>query len=100
MGLLFVTCAGLAVMLTRCQRPEPLRRVVATAGWVISLLLLLRGVGLEVLLLGGFYESNTALTSSQMYWSLVLSNPWFILGGVAFALASFTSAPGRYSRCV
>lgn len=60
----------------------------------LSLLLLLRGVGLEVLLLGGFYESNTALASSQVHWSLVLWNPWFIRGGVAFALATLT-ARGR-----
>lgn len=70
-GLLLVAGAGLAIALTRRQRPGPLRRLVAAAGWAVSLLLLLRGVGLEILLLSGFYQNNTALTSSQVHWNLV-----------------------------
>lgn len=94
-GLLLVAGASLAVLLTRHQRPGLLNRLVAAAGWAVGLLLLLRGVGLEVLLLSGFYGSNTALTSSQVFWSLVLWNPWFILGGVAFALAGRTARSRR-----
>lgn len=89
-GSLLVAGAGLAAVLTRRVR-GPLGWLVEVAGWAVSLLLLLRGVGLEVLLLGGFYRSNTALTPSQVQLSLVLWNPWFILGGLAFALASRTA---------
>ena len=89
-GWLFVACAGLAIVLARCRLAGPARRLVAVAGWSVSVLLLLRGLGLEVLMLSGFYN-NTALTSSQMHWSLVLWNPWFILGGVVFAMTTRTA---------
>ena len=90
-GLLLLVEAGLALKLTRRQASGRLRCLVTVAGWAVSLVLLLRGIGIEVLLLSGFYESNSAVTSSQVYWSLVLWNPWFILGGMAFALASLTA---------
>ena len=87
-GSLLVAGACLAIMMTRRHALRSLRWLVVVAGWAVSLLLLLRGVGLEVLLLGRFYDGNTALTPSQVHVSLVLWNPWFILGGLAFAMAS------------
>jgi hypothetical protein len=41
-----------------------------------------------VLMLAGAYEGNDAISASQQHWSLVLWNPWFVVGGVAFLLAA------------
>lgn len=59
------------------------RRATAVVG-LLSVVLLLRGIVLEILV--GFDVGGLSATigPSQTYWSLVLWNPWFILGGVLF----------------
>jgi hypothetical protein len=83
-AVLLAIAAILAVALAR----GPHRRLLALAGGAVGLLLLLRGLGIEVLMLGGAYDANGAISSSQQHWSLVLWNPWFVVGGVAFLLAA------------
>ncbi|WP_299952516.1 DUF3995 domain-containing protein [uncultured Modestobacter sp.] len=83
-AVLLLVAAGLAVALARARR----RRLLVLAGAAVGLLLLLRGVGIEVLLLSGAYDGNAAMSDAQRHWSLVLWNPWFVLGGLAFLLAA------------
>ncbi|MFF7698749.1 DUF3995 domain-containing protein [Streptomyces lydicus] len=60
-------------------------------GWGVSALLLARGIGIEVLLLTNATDLNTAVSVGQRAWTLVLWNPWFIAGGLAFGLATLRS---------
>lgn len=50
-------------------------------------ILLVRGVLIEALLLAGAYDNNPSLSGAQRHWTLVLWNPWFLIGGLAFAAA-------------
>jgi hypothetical protein len=95
-GLLLVgACLGLAL-----ARSRP-RGLLVLAGGAVALLLCLRAVGIEVLMLAGVYDGNPAITPAQRHWTLVLWNPWFLAGGVAFGLAALarvsrhTRGPGR-----
>ncbi len=73
-------------------RPRPLRgpagRVVRFLGWCACAVLLLRGVAVEVLLLSGAAGPEVDISPEQRLWTLVLWNPWFLLGGLAFGLAA------------
>ncbi len=51
-------------------------------------LLLVRGIGVEVLLLTGTALLDTSVSEEQRAWTLALWNPWFIAGGMAFGLAA------------
>ncbi|MFH8683129.1 DUF3995 domain-containing protein [Streptomyces lydicus] len=57
-------------------------------GWGVSALLLVRGIGIEVLLLAGATYPDTSVSAGQRAWTLALWNPWFIAGGLAFGLAA------------
>ncbi|KOG65791.1 hypothetical protein ADK76_05025 [Streptomyces griseoflavus] len=57
-------------------------------GWSVSALLLVRGIGVEVLLLTGTAPLDTSVSEEQRAWTLALWNPWFIAGGLAFGLAA------------
>ena len=95
-GLLLIG-AGIGAALARAE-VDGLRRLLLTVvGSGIALLLLARGVSVEILLLAGVYDANTALGPDQAHWTLVLWNPWFIAGGVAFAAAAvaFRRSAGR-----
>ncbi|MGI5529296.1 DUF3995 domain-containing protein [Streptomyces syringium] len=57
-------------------------------GWGVSALLLARGIGVEVLLLTNSTHLDASVSEGQRAWTLALWNPWFILGGLAFGLAT------------
>ncbi|AZM52692.1 DUF3995 domain-containing protein [Streptomyces sp. WAC 01529] len=60
-------------------------------GWGISALLLVRGIGVEVLLLTDTAQLDASVSAGQRAWTLALWNPWFIAGGLAFGLATLRS---------
>jgi Protein of unknown function (DUF3995) len=64
-------------------------------GWGVGGLLLMRAVAVEVMLLTGAGDLDTSLGRHQVFWTLVLWNPWFALGGLAFAAAAHQARPGR-----
>ncbi|MEV0438721.1 DUF3995 domain-containing protein [Streptomyces spectabilis] len=64
----------------------------------VSALLLVRGIGLEVLLLTGAAHLDSSVSAAQKAWTLALWNPWFIAGGLAFGLATLTRRPGVRAR--
>ena len=95
-GLLVVTAIVLGVLAHRPAKDDRLRgrraafRVVALAG----VLLLVRGLLLELALpldLGGL---ASAIGPEQTRWSVAVWNPWFIAGGMAFLIAG----TGRVQR--
>jgi hypothetical protein len=87
-AVLLLIAAALAVALAR----GPHRRLLSPAGGAVGLLLVVRGLGIEVLMLAGAYDGNGAISPGQQHWSLVLWNPWFVVGGVAFLLAALGRA--------
>jgi hypothetical protein len=87
-AVLLVIGACLGIALARPARPGRLRRVLVVIGTTVGVLLLLRGLGIQLLLLAGAYDENAAMTADQRRWSLLVWNPWFVAGGVAFVLAA------------
>ncbi|MFV0131525.1 hypothetical protein ACLGI4_28085 [Streptomyces sp. HMX112] len=51
-------------------------------------LLLVRGIGIEMLLLTNTTHLDSSVSVGQRAWTLALWNPWFIAGGLAFGLAA------------
>jgi hypothetical protein len=79
-----VFCAGLA----RWRPRGWTKRGMAAAGWVAGALLLVRGLLLEIVLSTGAGGVASSVGPSEARWSLVLWNPWFIVGGVLLLLAA------------
>ncbi|MFD3507913.1 DUF3995 domain-containing protein [Nocardia sp. NPDC058666] len=80
-GAVFVGVAAVAPMSRRRRR---------VMGWLIGLagvVLLVRGVLVEVALAVDVGGVRGEVGSHQTWWSLVLWNPWFMLGGVVFIAA-------------
>jgi hypothetical protein len=87
-GSLLVVAAGLGLALARARPSGWRRRAVILAGAAVALLLVSRGIGVAMLLLGGALDGNVAVDPAQRHWTLLLWNPWFVVGGVAFGLAT------------
>lgn len=77
-------CVGLA----RWRPPGTPRRLVAVLGWLGGAGLLLRGLLLEVLLATNAGDLADTVGPSQTRWSLLVWNPWFMLGGALVLLAT------------
>lgn len=87
-GVLSVGGAVLAVALARPHREGPVRRLLRAAAWVACGVLALRGaVGVAALSL----DVATGALDSPLV--LVLMEPWFVLGGIAFGGLAATSRP-------
>jgi hypothetical protein len=84
-GILLVVAAALAALLERSDRPA---RVLRLLGWTAGLILLIRGIGIEILLATGVLRSGGGITSGQIAWTWILWNPWFVVGGICFLLAT------------
>lgn len=75
--------------------PHPLgrlRRPVILTGLLVGTALLVRGVGIELVLLLDAGGIASSVGPVQTRWSLLLWNPWFTLGGVAFLFAAYRFA--------
>jgi hypothetical protein len=73
-------------------------RLVPLLGAGLAGLLLERAVVVEALLLSDAEYGHGAIEPAERFWTLVLWNPWFLTGGIAFALASVAArwnAPSR-----
>ncbi|MEC3976811.1 DUF3995 domain-containing protein [Amycolatopsis sp. H20-H5] len=87
-GCLCLIGALAAFGLTRRSVSGLRRRLLTLLGYGVGALLLLRGIGIEVLILADAPGIDVSVGSAQRFWTLVLWNPWFVLGGVLFALAA------------
>ena len=70
------------------------RRWLPLLGAGVAVVLVLRAVGVELLLLADAGYGDGAVSPAQRWWTLVLWNPWFLLGGITFAIA--TAAATRH----
>ena len=87
-ALLLFAGAAFSIGLTRWRPENRLRRAVVILGWSAGIVLLARGLLLEVVLLTGAGGVASAVGASQTQWSLLLWNPWFALGGLVVSLAT------------
>ncbi|MEU2655119.1 DUF3995 domain-containing protein [Streptomyces sp. NPDC007325] len=86
-GGLCLLGAVLARLLTRSGLRGTPAALTRWLGWVVSAILLARGIGVEVMLLTGL-GWDASVSDEQRTWTLALWNPWFIAGGMAFGLAA------------
>ncbi|NKS56361.1 DUF3995 domain-containing protein [Rhodococcus hoagii] len=81
---LLLAAAVVVGVAVNAQLPTRLGRIL---GWLIGaggLVMLARGVMVEILLITDAGGVRTAVGPEQTHWSLVLWNPWFVVGGLAF----------------
>lgn len=86
-GLLCLVGAAVALGLRRRGVHGRRWRALRLLGQAICVLLLVRGVVVEVLLIAGV-STVGEVSAAQKFWTLAVWNPWFILGGALFGLAS------------
>ncbi|MFF8280886.1 DUF3995 domain-containing protein [Streptomyces lateritius] len=90
-GVLCLLGALLAWLLARCRLRGVPALLARWLGGSVSALLLARGIGTEVLLLSDTTHLDASVSEGQRVWTLVLWNPWFVAGGLAFGLAALRS---------
>jgi hypothetical protein len=87
---LLAAAAVLGVALAR--RPlTARRRLLPLLGAGVAAVLLVRAVVVEILLLADVDYGRGAVSADQHWWTLVLWNPWFLVGGLAFAMATLAA---------
>jgi hypothetical protein len=87
-GIALLVGAALGVSTARVSQAGWRRRLILILSAGVGSLLLIRGIGIDVLLLSGSLDGNSGIGSGKRHWSLVLWNPWFVLGGGSFLLAA------------
>ncbi|MFE3647390.1 MULTISPECIES: DUF3995 domain-containing protein [unclassified Streptomyces] len=87
-GMLCLAGGVLGWLLTRPRWPGAAGRAVAALAWCACAVLLVRGVAVEALLLTDAAGGEVNVSADQRFWTLVLWNPWFLAGGLAFGLAA------------
>ncbi|WP_435112783.1 DUF3995 domain-containing protein [Nocardiopsis synnemataformans] len=94
-GLLCLVGGALGWLLSRPRPPGPAGRVVRVLGWCVCAVLLLRAVAVEVMLLADPAGREITVSPEQRLWTLLLWNPWFLVGGLVFGLAALGFARAR-----
>jgi hypothetical protein len=74
-------------------------RLLPFLGAGVAGVLLLRAVVVEALLLSDADYGHGAISPAERFWTLVLWNPWFLIGGGTFALASVAARRNAHSTC-
>jgi hypothetical protein len=92
---------AVAVVLGVALARSPLnsrRRWLPLLGAGVAAVLLLRAISVEALLLADAGYGDGAVSGAQRWWTLALWNPWFLLGGLLFALAALAASRHRPAR--
>ncbi|MFJ1544212.1 DUF3995 domain-containing protein [Streptomyces sp. NPDC088246] len=87
-GTLCLVGALLAWLLAQSHPQGAARRILTWLGWGVSFILLTRGITIEFLLLTDVTQLDSSVSAGQRFWTLVLWNPWFIAGGLAFGMSA------------
>ena len=88
---LLLVAAALGLALARGVPAGRRRWALPLVGAGVAAVLLLRAVGVELLLLTDPGYGGGNISPAQRGWSLVLWNPWFLLGGISFGLAALAA---------
>lgn len=99
LGVALLLLIGIALIMTATgRRGRRLSRPAIPVITAVGVLLLIRGVALEILLAVDAGGLRTTIGPLETRWSLVLWNPWFALGGALFlwaAIRAWRSPAGR-----
>ncbi|MEU0627664.1 DUF3995 domain-containing protein [Streptomyces sp. NPDC005989] len=87
-GLLCLVGGVLGWLLARPRPRGPAGQLVKALGWFVCAVLLTRGMAVEVLLLTEVAGPEINVSPEQRLWTLLLWNPWFMVGGLVFGLAA------------
>lgn len=97
-----ILLVGGAVLLVTDVTPASRRRTTAVILlFGVGVVLVLRGVGLEVVLAANIGGVRQQIGPLEMRWSQILWNPWFALGGCLFVASSvqaYRHPPASRSR--
>ncbi|MFJ5197033.1 DUF3995 domain-containing protein [Streptomyces sp. NPDC088394] len=93
-GLLCLVGGVLGWLLARPRPRDRAGRMVRALGWCACAVLLVRGISVEVLLIGTAGE-RLDVSPEQRLWTLLLWNPWFLVGGLVFGMAAWRSGRAR-----
>ncbi|MFJ9588079.1 DUF3995 domain-containing protein [Streptomyces acidicola] len=98
-GMLCLVGGALGWLLARPRPHGVVGRVVKALGWSVCAVLLVRGIAVEMLLLTDTAGQEVDVSPEQRLWTLVLWNPWFLVGGLVFGLSAreFGRADGSSS---
>ncbi len=96
-ALVLLVGAALGLVLARARLSGLPGRLAAILGCLVGALLLIRGIGVELLLMTDALGVASNVGQDQVHASLVLWNPWFVVGGLVFALAGFQGRRDRSS---
>ena len=89
--MLLVVAAALGLALARGLPVGRRRWALPVVGAGVATVLLLRATGVALLLLTDPGYGAGDISPAQRWWSLVLWNPWFLLGGISFGLAALAA---------
>ncbi|WP_072803480.1 DUF3995 domain-containing protein [Rhodococcoides yunnanense] len=81
-----------AVLVRAASNPSYSQRLRRILGWLLGaagLAMLVRGVLIQIVLLTDAGDVRSAVGPEQTRMSLILWNPWFIVGGVLFLSVSY-----------
>ena len=84
-AVVLVAAAALGLALARRRVHGRVARLLTALSCLVGAGLLLRGVVVEVVLLTDAGGVATSVGAAQTWLTLALWNPWFALGGLAFA---------------
>lgn len=91
MAVALLAGAAMGLRLARRRFTGQAARLMALLTCLGGACLLLRGVGVEVTLLADAGGVATNVGPDQTHLSLILWNPWFVVGGLAFTAAGVQS---------
>ncbi len=99
-GVVLLLLIGISVIaVTQSRRvPSRWRHAATVLLAVVGVGLALRGVSLEVLLATNAGGLRASVGRLETYWSLVLWNPWFALGGAFFIVTAAQARPPGFLR--
>lgn len=87
-ALVLLVGAAFGIALAHWRPRGGLRRGTVILGGLVGAVLFVRGLLLEVVLLTGAGGVASAIGPRETYGSLILWNPWFMLGGLLLILAT------------
>ncbi|MFH8572497.1 DUF3995 domain-containing protein [Streptomyces sp. NPDC017993] len=96
-GLLCLVGALLAWLLAQPRPGGAARRILVYLGWIVGFILTMRGIAVEFLLMTNVTHLDTSVSAGQRFWSLVLWNPWFVVGGLAFGMSALDARRREHS---